>query len=137
MAEDDDRRAVNRALMRRFATAIGDRDWAALADLLSADFLMEMPYGDPVQRLEGREAYLAYVEPALSVMRFRLSLDRIHDGLDPDQLISEYTSDGVATPTGKPYRNVYIGVFRFRDGRICGLREYWNPMISAAALAPD
>ena len=52
-------------------------------------------------------------------------------------LIAEYTSDGIAVPTGKPYRNVYIGIWRFRDRRICGIREFFNPALTAEALTPD
>lgn len=136
MAEAERRRAENRKLIERFASAIGARDWPALRGLLCDDFVLEMPYGS-VQRLEGLDVYLAHVEPALELMRFQLSFDRIHECLDPDRLIAQYTSDGRAMPTGKPYRNVYIGIWAFRDGRISGLREYWNPQITAAALEPD
>jgi ketosteroid isomerase-like protein len=38
--------------------------------------------------------------------------------------------------TGKPYRNRYIGVFRFRGGRICAWREFHNPEITAIAMTP-
>jgi ketosteroid isomerase-like protein len=123
--------------MERFMAAIGSRDWTELRAVCSDDFVLEMPYGDPLQRLEGLDAYLGYVEPALEVFRFELSIERVHDCLDPDQLIAEYTSEGIATPTGKPYRNGYIGVWRFRGGRLRSLREYFNPAVAAAALEPD
>ena len=42
-----------------------------------------------------------------------------------------------AKPTGKPYRNAYVGIWRFRDGRIRGLREYYHPTRAAEALTPN
>ena len=38
--------------------------------------------------------------------------------------------------TGKPYRNAYIALWRFRDGKVCGVKEFPNPMVSAEALIP-
>jgi ketosteroid isomerase-like protein len=73
----------------------------------------------------------------LETLRFRLRLETIHPGLDPDLLVAEYTSDGIAKPTGKPYRNVYIGLYRFRDGRLCGLREFYNPVPALESLSVD
>lgn len=137
MDEMAERRNANQALVERFAAAIGARDWETLRAVLTPDFVLETPYRRPARRLEGIEDYLGYVEGALEVFRFELCFDRIHACLDPDQLIAEYRSDGIATPTGKPYRNVYVGVWRFRGDRICSLREYWNPLISAAALERD
>jgi ketosteroid isomerase-like protein len=33
----------------------------------------------------------------------------------------------VVARNGKTYRNRYVGIFRFRDGKICAWREYHNP----------
>ena len=116
---------------------ISDADFAALESVCTPDFLAELPYSDPPTRLEGFAAYRAAVEPTLEILRFRLSLTALHPGLDPDLLIAEYTSEGIAKPTGKPYRNVYIGLFRFRDGRLCGLREFFNPLPALESLSVD
>lgn len=134
---EDERRAINRSAIERFMRGISDADFAALEAICTADFLAELPYGDPPKRLEGFAAYRASVEPSLEIFRFRLSLAVIHPGLDPDLMVAEYTSEGVAKPTGKPYRNVYIGLFRFRDGRVCGLREFYNPMPALESLSVD
>jgi ketosteroid isomerase-like protein len=134
---EETRRGQNQRVMEAFMAAIGRGDFAALESLCHDDFVAELPYSDPPQRLEGFAAYRAYVEPALAVFRFTLDLSCVHPGLDPDLLVAEYTSDGTATPTGKRYRNVYIGVWRFRDGRISGLREFFNPSSANDALALD
>ncbi|MBJ18263.1 MAG: hypothetical protein GY910_05175 [bacterium] len=130
-------RIRNRAAMEAFMAAVGAADFAALASICTEDFEAELPYSDPPARHEGFAAYRSAVEPALEILRFELTLEKIHVGLDPDLLIAEYTSAGKAILTGKPYRNVYIGIYRFREGRICGLREFFNPVLATESLTSD
>jgi len=135
--QDEARRDRNRRAIEAFMAAIGAADFVALGSICTEDFVVELPYSDPPLRTEGFSAYRSAVEPSLAIFRFNLSLTEIHPGLDPDHLVAEYTSDGMAIPTGKPYRNVYIGVYRFREGRICGLREFFNPILAEKSLASD
>lgn len=130
-------REQNQQVLQAFMTAVGARDFASLETICQPDFVAELPYSDPPRRLEGFAAYRDAIEIALEIFDFRLTLTALHPGLDPDLLIAEYTSDGIATPTGKPYRNVYIGLFRFRDGRLTWLREFYDPTRATAALSPE
>ncbi len=126
MENDDDlaqTRATNRQTLDAFVAAIGEADFDRLARICTPDLVVEFPYSDPPRRLDGFEAYRAGAGAALETFRFRLELVRVHEALD--------------VPTGKPYRNVYVGVFGFRDGRLASLREYWNPEIAAESLTPD
>ena len=137
MAEVNSRMSRNEKLLRAFLEAVSTTDFHRLEEICSADLAVELPYNDPPTHLEGFAAYRAAVEPSLEIFRFRLDLGEIHEGRDPDLLFAEYTSDGIAVPTGKPYRNTYIGVFRFREGRLVSLREFFNPAIAAEALAAN
>jgi ketosteroid isomerase-like protein len=58
---------------------------------------------------------------------FRLIPIEIHDCLDPDELIAEYRSEAKVKRNGNDYLNRYIGVLRFRDGKISHWREFHNP----------
>ena len=131
---DLDRRERNQRAITEFMEAIGMRDFDALASICTEDFVAELPYSDPPARFAGFEAYRAGVAPKLEVFHFTLSTTQIHLGLEPDLIVAEYAGEGTAIPTGKPYRNIYIGVFRFRGGRICGLREFFNPTLGIRAL---
>ncbi len=128
-------REKNRQAMENFMAAIGAQDFVALEAVCQPDLLVELPYSNPPQRLDGFAAYRAAVEPSLEIFRFSLSVTALHEMTDPDALVAEYTSDGIAVPSGKPYRNVYIGIWRFRDGRVAGLREFFNPDRATQALA--
>jgi ketosteroid isomerase-like protein len=137
LSVDATRRLKNRHAMEAFMSAVGTGDFALLETLCQPDFVVELPYSDPPQRLEGFPAYRAAVAPSLEVFQFSLTLSAVHPCLDPDLLIAEYTSDGIATTTGKVYRNVYIGVWGFREGRIASLREFFNPVRATEALRPE
>ena len=134
---DAERRAANRAVLERAMSAIGTGDRATLTDLYTEDWILELPFSDPPRRLEGAVEIAAYLGPQMGRFEFTLSLVEVHFCVDPDLLVAEYTSEGRAAATGKPYRNTYIGLWRFRDGRICGVKEYLNPMVAAEALTPD
>ncbi len=133
---DEERRRRNRDALERSFDAVGRGDVAGQLDCCTEDMVLELPYADPPVRLEGKEAIRAHVGPALEVFRFRLQLTAVYDCADPDLLVAEYTSEGEVTTTGRPYRNSYIGVVRFRDGLICHQREYYNPVEATRALQP-
>ncbi len=132
--DDGEIRARNLACLRKAFAGVS----AADADLMLAnytdDLVMELPYSDDSPVLEGRDTVRAYLGPAFDVFRFRLDITAVHETVDPDMAVVEYTSEGQATTTGKRYANVYIGVYWFRDGLICKVREFFNPMVAARAL---
>jgi uncharacterized protein len=134
---DAETRAQNRQQIESSFAAVGRGDVAAQLTHCTDDVVLELPYADPPVRLEGKDAIRAHVEPALQIFRFELEITSVYECVDPDTLILEYTSEGTVTSTGKAYRNSYVGVVRFRDGRICFQREYYNPAVAARALTPD
>ena len=130
------KREANKALLRKVFDAMGTGDAAALATLYTDDYTLELPYASPEPvKVSGLANVGAYVGEALKVFRFTLTLTEIYDLADPDILIAEYVSQGEVTTTGAPYNNSYIGIWCFRDGQVCGTKEWYNPEISARALA--
>ena len=117
--------------------AIGTGDREMLANLYTEDWVLELPFSDPPKRLEGAAEIAAHLGPQMGRFEFTLSLGEVHPCVDPDLLVAEYTSEGRVISTGKPYRNSYIGLWRFRNRRICGVKEYLNPLVVADALASD
>jgi ketosteroid isomerase-like protein len=132
----DDQRARNRAVLEQGLALLSAGDVDAHNELCSDDVLFELPYGDPPGRIEGREAVRAYLKGALAIFSMELSLTTVFATDDPDTLIAEYTSTGSVSTTGKSYANTYIGIYRFRDGRLSGVREYYNPVPAVEALTP-
>jgi ketosteroid isomerase-like protein len=132
----DDARARNRRTLEHGLTLLSAGDIDNYNELCSDDVLFELPYGDPPGRIQGRENVRAYLNGALAIFKLRLSLTAVFATDDPDVLIAEYSSTGTVTTTGKPYANTYIGIYRFREGQLCGVREYYNPVPAAASLTP-
>lgn len=139
MASDEGTAAAgpDRSVVEEMLGAVSRGEISAQLACYTDDVLFELPYADPPVRLCGKGELAPFLSSALEVFELRLSPTRVFDCTQPDTLIVEYTSEGTARPTGKPYRNTYIAVLRFRQGRICAQREYYNPLPAARALAED
>jgi ketosteroid isomerase-like protein len=133
MADHTDPRHLD-VIGRAFdAIAAGDAD--ELVTNYTDDYFLELPYADPPKVVVGRDEVREYLRAAFGVFRFRLIIDEVFPTGDPDMVVVEYTSEGEVVATGAPYRNSYIGLYWFREGQICRLREYYNPVLSARSLA--
>jgi ketosteroid isomerase-like protein len=134
---DAEIRKANRALLERALELLSAGDVDAHNELCTDDILFELPYGSPPGRIEGREPVRAYLKGALAIFSMRLWVTGVFDTDDPNVLVAEYASEGRVTTTGKDYANTYIGVYQFRDGCMCGVREYYTPVPATEALTPS
>lgn len=120
-------------LLRRVFDAIGAADVDALGELYTDDYVLELPYAKPEPvRVEGLAAVQPYLARAFQVFRFTLAITEVHE-LAGGDLVAEYTSEGTVVPTGRRYANRYIGLWRFREGKVCFTREFYDPVRSAEA----
>jgi ketosteroid isomerase-like protein len=133
----DEQRQRNLEGVKRSFAAVSEGDVAGQLEGFTDDAVLELPYADPPVRLEGKAAIRDHLEPALRIFQFRLDITEVYESVDPDLLILEYKSEGKVTTTGKAYSNTYIGVVRFRDGKVCFQREFYNPVPAARSLQPD
>ncbi|MCU1396665.1 MAG: hypothetical protein JWM34_5093 [Ilumatobacteraceae bacterium] len=136
-AADADRRAANVAAVEAAFRGVSNADASEQMAQYVDDLVLELPYTNPPKRVEGKAAALTYLSNAFQVFRMQLTITTVHECLDPDELVVEFVSDGTVLTTGKSYANQYINVFRFREGRICFQREFFNPNAAAAALVAD
>jgi ketosteroid isomerase-like protein len=128
--DDDERRAANRHVVSKVLDTVSAGKFEQLADYVTDDLVFELPYGPDFMPnpIEGRDAW-----NQMQLMTFKLfssfvlELIEVHDCVDPEELIAEYRSDAIVERNGNEYRNRYIGVFRFRDGKISHWREFHNP----------
>jgi ketosteroid isomerase-like protein len=127
---EDDRRASNRAVVEGVIATISAGRFEQLAEFVSDDLVFELPYGPDFMPnpIEGRETWNQMQLMTFKLFRsFTLELVEVHECLDPDKLIAEYRSNAIVARNDNAYLNRYIGVFRFRDGKICAWREFHNP----------
>jgi ketosteroid isomerase-like protein len=122
-------------VVRKVFDAFATGDVAALDDLYTEDYVLELPYAKPEPvRVEGRANVQAYLAGAFQVFRFALSISDHWKLEGTDALVAEYTSEGTVLPTGARYANTYVGIWRFRDGRVSHTKEWYDPVVSAQAI---
>lgn len=124
-----------RELFRR----ISAQEFERAMELLAERFRFELPYRSPdvPEPIAGRGPFLQTMKQSLGAFApMGMELLSLYELSDPDQLIAEYTTDTRYLPTGRPYRNRYVGFFRFEGERIAFWREYHNPDVLAEAMRP-
>jgi uncharacterized protein len=132
LADREEVRLANVALVRRFIEAIND-SWniEVMRELMSDDFLFTIPFApDWFQvRHEGKENALRF----LNSVRDLMDPENLHDlridtcAGDASDVIAEYKSATRMKATNLPYRNEYIGRFRICEGKIAAFAEYLDP----------
>lgn len=119
-------------IVGEFYEASTQKDLAHLEQLLTEDAVWEMPFalGGPSTSV-GRAAVLATFEQAFANLA-TLSFEdvRIMPAVEEGLVFVECRGTSVAV-SGQSYHNRYIEVFRVRDGRICLVREYFDPIVLA------
>ncbi len=130
-------RERNIEVLKTAISSIGTGNSEIFSSLYTEDWVLELPYSEPPKVLTGINEILAYLKPQMGKLEFTLTLTEIFECLDPNLLIAEYFSEGRSTVTNKPYQNTYIGLWKFREGKICGVKEYLNPLIATEANTPS
>jgi hypothetical protein len=114
-------------------------DNAQWKSLITDDIVWELPYASAIghpEKLEGRSAVEAHVGWFLKAVKdFHFYDLRILPGADPESAVAEVKAEGVINDTGRVYRQNYIVFLKASDGRISFLREYFDPVRAAHALA--
>lgn len=124
----------NLEVLRRVFDAIGSADVDALALLYTDDYVLELPFAEPEPvRIEGLASVRPYLARAFEMFRFTLEIDHV-DVLVGGDLVARYHSEGRVVPTGRPYANDYVGIWRFRDGKVRTTTEWYNPVRSAEEM---
>ena len=123
------------AVVERVFEALAKQDVDSLCENYTEDYTVELPYFKPDEPMavEGRENVRAYLKNFIPIQQLILSLTQYHWIPEEQLLIAEYLCDGKFTDTGEPYRNCYVGYWYLRDGKVCRLREYYNPQAPRAS----
>ncbi len=127
---DDERRAANRATFEAVLATITAGEFDRLADYMTDDLEFDLPYGPDFlpMPIRGLEPWNQMQHATFAMFRgFRNEADVIYTTTDPDVIIAEYHSQAEVVRNGNEYRNRYVGVLRFRDGKISHWREYHDP----------
>lgn len=95
------------------------------------DVVLEFPYaptGRP-RRVDGKPAAEDYLKAVVGQVQFeRITRQRVHQSVDPDTAIIEWSVSGHVEASGAPYEMSYVVVLTLADGLIAVYRDYWNPL---------
>lgn len=132
-------RAENRELMTTLLGRLGSQDFRGACALLAEDVLCDWPYPPmegAAREIRGRAQVQEFFAGGMVAFEpYRYEITSIFDLVDPNSLIAEYHSNSRFLPSGAPYRNDYLGIFRFDAGLVTYWREYINPVVVAEVLA--
>jgi uncharacterized protein len=119
-------------------TAIMEGDVDAWLDRCRDDVVLEFPYAPPGRpsRVEGKHAVGEYLRAMPGQIAFERITDLVvHQTVDPDTAIIEWSAAGHVKATGAPYAMAYVVVLTLVDGLMAVYRDYWSPATLAAALS--
>lgn len=112
------------------AVSRGDTDgWLALAH---DDIVLEFPYAPPGRpaRVEGKHAVGEYLRAVPAQIDFEeITYLDVHQSVDPDSAVIEWSAKGRVKATGAPYEMAYVVVLTLVDGLMKHYRDYWNPLV--------
>jgi len=112
-------------VFERYLDAITAQRWDELPQLYAPDAVVEHPFGPPNHRImHGRDELRTHFA-ALADMGLQMQASDVlvHDTLDPEVIIAEFTYHGT-TKTSQPIRRGNIFVITVRDGHIVNSRDY-------------
>ena len=128
---------VAELLERHFQTLVKDN--AQWQTLIADDIVWELVYAPAIghpARLSGREAVVHHVTWFLgAIENFRFFDLKVFPFADPEGAVGEVKAEGLIKPTGRMYQQEYVLFLRTRGGKIAFLREYFDPVRAAKALA--
>ncbi|GAA4535858.1 nuclear transport factor 2 family protein [Amycolatopsis samaneae] len=104
------------------------RDWVELFDEDGALEIGFCPPGLPWRYAGHRELH-EYPRYLRQHANSRFSPPAFHDTEDPELVIAEYHSRGVAATTRRAFTQTYLSVARTKKSRIVLLRDFWNPLV--------
>lgn len=106
-------------------------------DLFKEDGILEFPYGpkDFPTSVSGKKELYEYMKNFPNHFEVKFDNLHFHATEEPTLVIAEFTSDGHALSTGKPYIQKYISVVTTDDeGKIIRYVDFWNPMVALEAI---
>lgn len=131
--------SLNVRITRRAIQAVTDYEFDLIPGLAVADIIVRQPFaamGQP-ELYQGRDAFVNGLRFIPNLFRsFELSIGAVFDCPAEDTVVFEQTSKGVFKVDGSEYRNSYLMIFKFRDGKIAEWIEHYDPRLMTEAMTP-
>ncbi|RAJ05218.1 hypothetical protein LX64_02372 [Chitinophaga skermanii] len=106
-------------------------------DLFTENGVLEFPYGpaDFPKKVTGKQELYDYMKNFPEHFSVTFQNLHFHETKEPTLVIAEFTSEGYALSTGKPYPQRYISVVTTTpEGKIARYVDFWNPMTALESI---
>jgi uncharacterized protein len=120
---------LHHQLVREFFTALSS------GSLSSRFFTDDMTAWTTTSGASAKEKYLSGVGLLQSLFPAGLTYTLDTLTAEEDRVAAEVQSRGILV-NGESFHNVYVFMFRIRDGRIASLAEHFNPQIVREKIMP-
>lgn len=122
----------NRQIFVAMLGALGAKDFAGFETYLDANVVCDWPF-PPIAGFPGEMTGASTVRKNFerdmgAFTPYNYQIHKIYEQADPSLLIAEYAADCTYLPRGVRYRNKYLGIMRFANGKVTWWREYLNPL---------
>lgn len=131
----------NLELLQDYFDATSKLDIEKAKSLFHEDIVIEAPFTPELvsaavpKRMEGQPAAFAmYDSLPKMVTPLNFSNIQIHPLQEPEQFLATYQSSATMLATGLPYKQNYISRFRFKEGKIILIAEYYDGTVLLTAL---
>ncbi|MFI7000815.1 nuclear transport factor 2 family protein [Nocardia sp. NPDC050175] len=132
----DEERERKIAIIGQFFELASVKDFEGFLALCTDDVRMSIPFqlpGFPNQG-EGKDEIRRMTADVDRYDRYTISVVKVEPMLNPDSFLVETKGDMVVHSTGRPYRNDYLNIIRFRDGKIAEWVTYQDPVRQMVAF---
>ncbi|WP_405163793.1 nuclear transport factor 2 family protein [Nocardia sp. NBC_01499] len=132
----DDERERKIAMIEQFYEFISATEYEKLYELCTDDVRMSIPYQLPgfPNHGEGKDNLRQLNGAMDKYSSTAQTVSKVEPMLNPDSFLVEVKGDMVVRETGRPYRNDYLNIFRFRDGKIAEWVSYHDPVRQLVAF---
>lgn len=117
-------------MIEMFYERTSAKDMAGVLELCTDDVTMRIPF-DPVvsvREVVGKDALLATAQVLDWYDSYQQNVTGIQPMLDPEAWLATVEGDLFVRATQLAYRNDYLTLFRFRDGKIAEWTTYHDPI---------
>lgn len=126
-------------LVKTFYCALMDKAFDRWTAMFTEDARQENPFMPALDGLDagfvGRDRIAFHYRTALARREGHVfRIHAVHQTTDPDVIVAEVAGTSRVPETGRIYDQRYVWIFHLRNGLICRMQEYFNPLAFEAAF---
>ena len=125
----------NKSVVRAFIDALSRGDVNAMNSVITEDIVAVAKGTSVLSTTRDHAQTLEAVAGLKASTKNGIAFDIVSLTEEGDRVVCE-TKGSSELVTGQPYNNEYVFIFTLRDGRVCGIREYFDTKLVDETMGP-